>query len=373
MRNKRQSSFPKILLVTAMLICAGAFTLPTQAQDKNQVAKVEATTSPLNQLVATIPVGVGPFGIAVSPDNDFVYVANSMAQTVSVINTSTNTVVTTYGLPYAGALAVSADGSTLYVTSAIYTSWLPGANTLGNQGNAVAAVSTANGNILKTFTVEQDPDALALSPDGKQLWVVNAAVNGGNISIIDVANQTVESKTIDIGGFPFFAAFSPSGKDFYAGPNALSPKGGEAVSLISASSHKVLNKTIGKDGKPVVSAMSLAVSPNGKKLYLSVLASPNLLDISTSGYRVKKALTESVFLAPIAVTPNSQYLYGMDNDDAAVLYTFDTKTDQPVGSPLTLNTSLAGAFNMVISPNGNYLYVADLVNDVVYVVDIASS
>jgi YVTN family beta-propeller protein len=44
---------------------------------------------------ATIPVGAGPVGVAVSPGGTRVYVANNASTTVSVISTATNTVIAT--------------------------------------------------------------------------------------------------------------------------------------------------------------------------------------------------------------------------------------------------------------------------------------
>src|SRR5262249_58331827 len=52
---------------------------------------VIATAS--NVVLAVIPVGNQPFGVAVSPDGSKVYVANENSNTVSVIDTATNTVV----------------------------------------------------------------------------------------------------------------------------------------------------------------------------------------------------------------------------------------------------------------------------------------
>ncbi len=49
-----------------------------------------ATTS--NTVVATITVGTQPAGLAVTPDGKHVYVADAVANTVSVIDTATNTV-----------------------------------------------------------------------------------------------------------------------------------------------------------------------------------------------------------------------------------------------------------------------------------------
>ena len=47
-----------------------------------------------NTVIATIPVGAEPLGVAVTPDGSKVYVANSH-NSVSVIDTATNTVTAT--------------------------------------------------------------------------------------------------------------------------------------------------------------------------------------------------------------------------------------------------------------------------------------
>lgn len=40
-----------------------------------------------NRVIAIIPVGVSPFGVAITPNDRRVYVANFSSDTVSVINT----------------------------------------------------------------------------------------------------------------------------------------------------------------------------------------------------------------------------------------------------------------------------------------------
>ena len=69
---------------------------------------------------ATITVGSGPISVAVSPDGTRAYTANLSANTVSVINTATNTVTATIALganrnPY--SVAVSPDGTRAYTAN----------------------------------------------------------------------------------------------------------------------------------------------------------------------------------------------------------------------------------------------------------------
>ena len=58
----------------------------------NTVSVINTAT---NTVVATIPVGLAPAGVAATPNGAFVYVVNNDAGTVSVISVATNAVVAT--------------------------------------------------------------------------------------------------------------------------------------------------------------------------------------------------------------------------------------------------------------------------------------
>jgi len=75
------------LIAPAPAIALNAYI--TNAGD-NTVAVIDTAT---NTVVATIPVGVGPEGVAVTPDGSKVYVTNRGDATVSVIDTKTNEVI----------------------------------------------------------------------------------------------------------------------------------------------------------------------------------------------------------------------------------------------------------------------------------------
>jgi YVTN family beta-propeller protein len=66
---------------------------------------------------ATIPVGVRPAGVAVSPDSSKVYVINMFAHTILVIDTTTDTVSATIPVLAPFGVAVNPDGSKVYVTN----------------------------------------------------------------------------------------------------------------------------------------------------------------------------------------------------------------------------------------------------------------
>ena len=77
-----------------------------------------ATTPPF--VVATIPVGLQPEGVAVSPDAKQVYVANLSSNSVSVINATTTPPSVVVAIPVGAGpfgVAVTPDGKHAYVTN----------------------------------------------------------------------------------------------------------------------------------------------------------------------------------------------------------------------------------------------------------------
>ena len=88
----------RLFAIAALVFCcfAGAQALAQNAYitnlDANTVSVIDTTS---NTVTATIPVGADPWGVAVTPDGSTVYVANDGDGTVSVIATASNTVTAT--------------------------------------------------------------------------------------------------------------------------------------------------------------------------------------------------------------------------------------------------------------------------------------
>jgi YVTN family beta-propeller protein len=86
--------------------------------DANTVSVIDITT---NTVIDTIPIGVVPFDIAYSPDNQRMYVTNGGDSIVSVINTTTNTVeptpITVGSAPYGIAYDLVSDR--MYVANSL--------------------------------------------------------------------------------------------------------------------------------------------------------------------------------------------------------------------------------------------------------------
>lgn len=147
-----------------------------------------------DRVVDVIQVGKGPKGMTISPDriSPRVLVVNSHFPTLTVIDSNDNRVFRTANLEVAGRpsdVAISPDGRTVYVV-----------NTALNTVSALESVSFVN---LATIPVGKEPVALALGPEGFRLFVVNQTSN--TVSVID-ARRNVVTATISVEFQPAWVA-----------------------------------------------------------------------------------------------------------------------------------------------------------------------
>jgi YVTN family beta-propeller protein len=153
----------------------------------NSVSVIDTAT---NTVVGTpIPVGGLPNGVAITPDGTHAYVANAGGNTVSVIATATNTVGATVlvGNTPAG-IAITPDGTRAYVVNCNCFSGI-GAGT-------VSVIDTASNTVVGTpIPVGGEPEGVAVTPDGKHAYVTNAAFSIGSVSVIDTAINTVGERS----------------------------------------------------------------------------------------------------------------------------------------------------------------------------------
>lgn len=121
-------------------------------------------------------VGLNPVAVAPSPTRNEVYVVNSGTPTglgsLSVINAENNTVVATLSLhKQPVAIQVDPDGKRAYIAN--------------SGANSVSVVDLATRRETAQLGAGEEPVALRLSPDGKTLAVANR--KGNSLSLIDPA------------------------------------------------------------------------------------------------------------------------------------------------------------------------------------------
>jgi YVTN family beta-propeller protein len=178
-----------------------------------------------------------PWGRADIPisSHDRVYAANQTSNTVSVIDPSTNTLlgVIRLGDPVPGALqplykgqllvhglGFSPDGKTLAVVSIA--------------SNSVTLIETATNTVKKTIYVGRSPHEAFFTPDGRELWVT---VRGEDyVSVIDPV-QMKEIRRIVVVNGPGMTMFGPDGKYAFV-CSSFMPE----LAVIDVASHQIIKR-----------------------------------------------------------------------------------------------------------------------------------
>lgn len=151
----------------------GSFVYVTNLNSGN----VSVISTASNTVVSTVTVGTDPQGVIVSPDENTIYVANYSSNTVSVINAATNTVIA--AIPVGSGpfgITESPDGSAVYVTNT------------ETQSSTVSAINTATNTVVSTIPVGVTPEGVSVSPDGSMIYVANTSSN--SVSVINTATNT---------------------------------------------------------------------------------------------------------------------------------------------------------------------------------------
>lgn len=150
-----------------------------------------------NTVSSTVSVGSSSTrrasGIAVSSDGSKAYALVDAG--VVVINTATDSVVDTIAMTAAQAVAVSPDGSFLYVLG-------------GDSNNSLIRIRTSDNAIVATVTIGSNPTSVEITPDGLHALVV---LNSTNTAVfVDTATNTITS-TLPVGSSPYGAVIASAG------------------------------------------------------------------------------------------------------------------------------------------------------------------
>ena len=238
-------------------------------------ANVSVINTNTNNVVTTIAVGNGPFGISISPDGNNAYVADNYSNTVSVINTTTNLVTATIPVGSApNGICVSPDGSKLFVANF--------------SSNNVSVINATNNTVASTIPLGNKPYGICITPDGSKIFVTNEYDN--TVSVINTTTNLVTA-TILVGKWPLGICISPDGTTVYVVNNQ-----NNSVSIINTTSNTVL-KTIVVGNYPY----GINISPDGSKVYVANESSNTVSVITTSNNSISDIITVS---NPVGVSFN---------------------------------------------------------------------
>lgn len=237
-----------------------------QNASDNRITVIETAT---HRVAKTITVGASPLDLAVSTDGQRVYMSNSQSRSVSVIDVarleeSSRLSVSTVGDGPFG-IAVSKDGTRLFVTDI--------------DANTVRVLNANTGAVQAQIGVVDVPRSLALSPDGTRLYVAGFE---GDIGVVNTVTNTMD-QVIDTGlGGIFRVAASPDGTRLYA-----TDRTNGNLLVVDTAEGRVTN-TI-----PVLTdaneTRDLFVSGNGERVYVTNQNSDDLVVFDTATLRVLRA------------------------------------------------------------------------------------
>jgi YVTN family beta-propeller protein len=268
-------------------------------------------------VVATLPLGKRPRGMQLSPDGQRLYVALSgspiggphvdesrlpppdkQADGIGVVDVAGLRLLRVLrGVSDPEQLALSPDGRKLYVASE-------------DTGTAVV-LDEADGRVLATLTVGHEPEGIAISPDGR--WVYVASEAEDEISVIDTQDDSIAA-TIRTCARPRAIVFSTRVAEAYA-----SCENGAAVAVLDPRRHAELARIAlpGEGARP----MGLALAPDGGRLYVSTGRGGTIAAIDTRARRVAGSVEVGPRPWGITLSADGRWLYsanGPSNDVSVV-------------------------------------------------------
>jgi DNA-binding beta-propeller fold protein YncE len=191
---------------TSIALLAGATALVTPTgPDTNDASLIELSSD----RVAQIPLDVPSYSAITSHDSQTAYLGTNDGRVLEFdVASASVTGSIDLSVPHSRVnhLALNTAGTLLYASS--FTT------------GSISEIDLATKTVVRIFIVGGEPQGIALSPDGTELFVADESSNG-HINVYDLVGDTLETSipsgsTSAIGG-PFGMALSPDGKRVYVG------------------------------------------------------------------------------------------------------------------------------------------------------------
>ncbi len=320
-------------------------------------------------------------GSATSAAAYCVYVANSESDSVSVIDTTTNTVSATIDVHCSTGgcdpqgLALTPGARFLYIANR--------GSRDGGPGNTVSVIDTATNTLAATVTVDSGPSGIGITPNGAFVYVANQFA--GTVAVIDTNKALTDPshsviKTIPVGDEPVPVAITPDGRFAYvSGCGTPCDTSTMFTAIINTATNSVQTTVAGLGIIP-------AIAPDGLFAYVAnpLVDAVAVVDTAKALTDPTRAVVDSVAVgdAPfgVAFTPDGGFAYVANCGEFC--FTDEPSAASSVSVIDTANNTVAatvhlpptnGPYGIALTPNGAFAYVTNAGADSVSVLDTAKA
>lgn len=202
----------------------------------------------------------------------------------------------------AGALLIvlSVTGTGLAASARVAKTAPPVFVYVTNEGNKVIVISGAARKVTKTIKVGSSPNAIAITPNDKTVYVV---LNRHAVVPINAVTNRYEGAPIQLtgGGQPVAIAITPDSKMAYV--VTRNQPTGAVTPILTATNQALSPITVGSN--PV----SIAITPDGKMAYVANSVSGTITPIVLATNQALSPISVGSNPGSIAFTPNSEMGY----------------------------------------------------------------
>jgi YVTN family beta-propeller protein/VCBS repeat-containing protein len=293
-------------------------TTATRAYVTNRTAgTVTVIDTTKNTVVGTIAVGPTPDALTIKPDGTKLYVSSLDNNTVTVVDTKTAAVIKTIVIAKPSAMAINSSGSILYVTS--------------RDAGTVTKITTSTNAISGTVTLPAGslPTGIAVSPDKTKLYVISNKSTGGTVAVFGYTSSTVTT-IANLPSAPTGLAVSPDNKRLY-----VSSADGKVTTFDTTTRAVLATRTIA--GVPA----AVSVSNDGSTLFVTdTVGRVSVLDAATGSVLTTVATRTSTTAMSVppgtTASPDGMRLYvtDYDADKVYVVGMVPPNTPPTVGTPV---------------------------------------